>query len=67
MSIVAAVQMASGPGVGANLHEVDRLIARAADGGATLVVLPENFAQAIDQACGEYHTGTTGEREQWFR
>jgi len=44
MSIVAAVQMASGPGVGANLHEVDKLIARAADGGAKLVVLPENFA-----------------------
>ena len=35
MSIVAAVQMASGPGVGANLHEAEKLIARAADGGET--------------------------------
>lgn len=41
---VAAIQMASGPNVGANLIEAGRLIARAADGGADLVVLPENFA-----------------------
>jgi nitrilase len=36
--------MASGPQVAANLNEAGRLIARAAAGGARLVVLPENFA-----------------------
>jgi len=44
MSRVAAVQMASGPNVQANLLEADRLIARAVGQGAELVVLPENFA-----------------------
>ena len=41
---VAAIQMASGPNTGANLLEAERLIAEAADSGAQLVVLPENFA-----------------------
>ncbi len=41
---VAALQMASGPSVGANLLEAERLIARAVEAGACLVVLPENFA-----------------------
>jgi nitrilase len=36
--------MASGPNVSANLLEAQRLIQEAADGGAGLVVLPENFA-----------------------
>lgn len=44
MTWVAAVQMASGPNVSANLGEAERLIAQAVDGGARLVVLPENFA-----------------------
>ena len=44
MSKVSAVQMASGPSVHANLLEAQRLIARAAENGAQLVVLPENFA-----------------------
>lgn len=44
MSVVAAVQMASGPNVGANLLEAERLIAQAAAAKADLVVLPENFA-----------------------
>jgi len=44
MSRIAAVQMASGPSVHANLLEAQRLIARAVDNGAELVVLPENFA-----------------------
>lgn len=44
MSRVAAIQMASGPNVSANLIEAGRLIASAADEGAKLVVLPENFA-----------------------
>ena len=42
---VAAVQMASGPNISANLMEAARLIDMAAkDHGAKLVVLPENFA-----------------------
>ena len=41
---VAAIQMASGPNVAANLHEVSRLLSEAASMGAQLVVLPENFA-----------------------
>jgi len=41
---VAAIQMASGPNVGANLSEAEKLIALAVDAGAKLVVLPENFA-----------------------
>lgn len=41
---VAAVQMATGPNVNANLLEAERLIHEAADNGAGLVVLPENFA-----------------------
>ena len=41
---IAAIQMASGPNVGANLLEAERLITEAADAGAGLVVLPENFA-----------------------
>lgn len=45
MRQVAAVQMASGPNVGANLIEAERLIGQAVDAGAGLVVLPENFAQ----------------------
>ena len=44
MKRVAAIQMASGPNVGANLNEAGRLISRAVDAGAELVVLPENFA-----------------------
>ena len=41
---VAAVQMATGPDLGTNLQEAERLIHEAADAGAGLVVLPENFA-----------------------
>lgn len=41
---VAAIQMASGPNVAGNLSEARRLIARAAEQGAKLVVLPEFFA-----------------------
>lgn len=41
---IAAVQMASGPNVNANLLEAGRLISQAVDEGAGLVVLPENFA-----------------------
>lgn len=44
MSKVAAVQMASGPNVNANLIEASRLITMARDAGTQMVVLPENFA-----------------------
>ena len=44
MNIIAAIQMASGPNVDANLHEAARLIGQAKNAGAKLVVLPENFA-----------------------
>jgi nitrilase len=36
--------MASGPNIGPNLLEAERLIGMAVDKGASLVVLPENFA-----------------------
>jgi len=41
---IAAIQMASGPQIKANLMEASRLIREAASKGADLVVLPENFA-----------------------
>jgi nitrilase len=41
---VAAVQMASGPNVAANLQEAARLIELAASTGARIVALPEYFA-----------------------
>lgn len=51
MSFIAAIQMASGPNIGANLAEAGRLIAMAAEAGARLVVLPENFAlMCMDEA-----------------
>ena len=50
---VAAVQMVSGGDVGANLAQAEPLIARAAEDGARLVVLPEYFgifgARATDK------------------
>jgi nitrilase len=44
MALIAALQMASGPQVQANLMEAGRLIKEAAERGASLVVLPETFA-----------------------
>lgn len=41
---VAAIQMASGPQVKANLEEATRLVSLAATTGARIVVLPEYFA-----------------------
>jgi nitrilase len=40
---IAAVQMVSAPELGANLQSAARLIGAAADAGARLVALPENF------------------------
>jgi len=44
LSKVAAIQMASGPNVKANLAEAEKLIKIAVQQEAELVVLPENFA-----------------------
>ena len=44
MTKIAAIQMASGTNVSANLIEVSRQILSAAQAGAKLIVLPENFA-----------------------
>ena len=44
VSKVAAIQMASGPNVKANLAEAEKLIKIAVQQEAELVVLPENFA-----------------------
>ncbi len=44
MKCVAAIQMASGPNIDANLNEAARSIQAAAKAGAGLIVLPENFA-----------------------
>ncbi|MCP3671865.1 MAG: carbon-nitrogen hydrolase family protein [Gammaproteobacteria bacterium] len=41
---VAAIQMASGPNVSANLLEAERIVGDAVEAGAKMVVLPENFA-----------------------
>jgi nitrilase len=41
---MAAIQMASGPNVVANLAEAERLIGMAVAAGAKLVALPENFS-----------------------
>jgi len=43
-SLIAAIQMASGPQIKANLLEATRLIREAATKGAKMVVLPESFA-----------------------
>ena len=44
MTKVAAVQMVSGPDRDVNLLQAGQLIASAAEQGASLIVLPENFA-----------------------
>lgn len=65
MRRLAAVQMASGPNVQANLLEAGRHIAEAAAEGAGVVVLPENFSlmphsdrERVDVAEADGH-GTT--------
>lgn len=49
---IAAVQLASGSNVNANLLETEKLVDQAARQGASLVVLPENFA-FMGHACRE--------------
>lgn len=45
MNLIAAIQMNSTANLEENLHQAERLIAQAAELGAQLVVLPENFVQ----------------------
>lgn len=55
MAQVAAVQMVSGHDIGENLAEAARLMREAADKGARIAVLPENFAVLATgqmRACG---------------
>jgi nitrilase len=47
---VAAVQMTSGDDVGANLRRAGTLVARAAEEGAKVVLLPENFGLMAQHA-----------------
>jgi nitrilase len=58
---VAAVQMTSGASVPDNLERAEGLVARAANAGATLVLLPENFglmgAHARDKLDAQEHDG----------
>ncbi|HAO31464.1 MAG TPA: acyltransferase, partial [Candidatus Competibacteraceae bacterium] len=44
MTILAAIQMVSGPSVAENLAAAAELLGQAAAGGAQFAVLPENFA-----------------------
>ena len=44
MTKIAAIQMASGTNVSANLNEISNQISSAVKAGAKLIVLPENFA-----------------------
>ena len=62
MSRVAAIQMTSQPDVQENLHVAAGLIARAAEQGAELVLLPECFAALGNRslaaiAAAEFGTG----------
>jgi nitrilase len=50
MTLIAAVQMNSAPHLEENLAQAERLIAQAAEAGARLVVLPENFVQMSQEA-----------------
>ena len=61
MTKIAAIQMASGPQIKANLMEATRLIREAAIKGAQLVVLPESFAlMAMDEAENIEHAEEQG-------
>jgi nitrilase len=44
MNNIAAIQMASGPNIGANLSQVEQLVQQAVEQQAKLILLPENFA-----------------------
>jgi deaminated glutathione amidase len=66
---VAAVQMASGPKVEANLEEATRLIELAASNGARIIALPEYFAimgmKETDKVALREHEGE-GPIQRWM-
>ena len=67
--VAAAIQMASGPNVSANLIEADRLLKEAAEAGAILAVLPENFAmlgRRDEERLSEAEPEGDGPLQQWL-
>lgn len=67
--IAAAIQMASGPNVSANLIEAERLLATAAEQGAALAVLPENFAmlgQSDEDRVAHAEADGDGPLQEWL-
>jgi deaminated glutathione amidase len=66
---VAAIQMASGPQVKANLDEASRLIAMAASTGARIIGLPEYFAlmglRDVDKVAAQEKDGS-GPIQDWM-
>ena len=59
---VAAIQMASGTNMSANLESAKRLIAQAVNEGAKLIVLPESFAfMGMDDSEHVQHAEVLGE------
>lgn len=60
---VAALQLSSQASVAENLERVDQLVARARQAGASLVVLPENFAYMGNEAGKRALAERLGDRE----
>lgn len=60
---VAALQLSSQESVSQNLERVDSLVTRAREGGASLVVLPENFAYMGDESGKRAIAERIGDRE----
>ena len=59
---VAAIQMVSSSDVEANLKQAQELVAQAANEGAQLIVLPENFAVFNAKALWEWSQGDAANR-----
>lgn len=57
MNKIAAIQMVSGDNVDANLQAADVLIKKAADKGASLIVLPENFSLFSSSRYADFLSG----------
>ncbi len=67
---VAAIQMASGSQIDANLLEVEKIVAAAVNAGAELVVLPENFAfmgKTDSDLCALCETEGEGPLQQFLK